>query len=287
MAQARQLSHQITALSEQWDGLKIQLTQARDEQKAAQRTYQQDATRLGAGRREVGQLAAQSYMNGGLDASLELLTTSNPKGFLSRAAIMQQIQRQNGDRIGQLATATAAALRARETARQQSRVVAGLVAKMSKKKAAIEAKIKILNGSVYKQAMAVFQQTGQYPNLRLPTTNTVGVQALRYALGKRGDPYVWGAAGPNAFDCSGLVKWAYAQVGISLPHYTVYQFNSGEHISRSQLEPGDLVFFYSDIGHVGMYIGNGLMVDAPTFGEPVQVQPVMWNVFVGAVRIVA
>ncbi len=103
---------------------------------------------------------------------------------------------------------------------------------------------------------------------------------------RRGDEYVWGAAGPSTFDCSGLVMWAYAQVGISLPHYTVSQYNMGEHISRSQLEPGDLVFFFSDIGHVGIYLGGGLMVDAPSTGQVVQVQPVMWNVFVGAVRIV-
>ncbi len=81
--------------------------------------------------------------------------------------------------------------------------------------------------------------------------------------------------------------WAYAHVGISLAHYTGDQWNEGEHISRSQLQPGDLVFFFPDIGHVGMYVGNGLMVDAPDFGQPVQVQPVFWSAFVGAVRIVA
>jgi cell wall-associated NlpC family hydrolase len=96
---------------------------------------------------------------------------------------------------------------------------------------------------------------------------------------------VWGAAGPSSFDCSGLVMWAYEQVGISLEHFTGDQWNEGQHISKSQLEPGDLVFFFPDIGHVGMYVGNGLMVDAPTFGQVVQVQPVLWNDYVGAVRI--
>jgi cell wall-associated NlpC family hydrolase len=134
--------------------------------------------------------------------------------------------------------------------------------------------------------MAVFNQTGNYPNFRMPTANTIGAQALRWALSKRGDPYVWGAAGPSSFDCSGLVLWAYAKVGISLPHFTGDQWNMGVHVGRNQLQPGDLVFFYPDIGHVGLYIGNGLMVDAPDFGEDVQVQPVMWSVYVGAVRIV-
>ena len=158
---------------------------------------------------------------------------------------------------------------------------------MAAKTKLIQGKANTLNSAAFRQAMDVFDKTGQYPNIDIPTTNTVGAEALRYALTRRGDPYVWGAAGPGEFDCSGLVLWAYAQVGISLEHYTGDQWNEGEHISRSELEPGDLVFFFQDIGHVGMYIGNGLMVDAPTFGQPVQVQPVLWDVYVGAVRIVA
>ncbi len=286
VAQAKALSEQINTLSEQYDGLRIQLTQARAEEKIAAQTYAQDASRLTAGRLAVGQLAAQSYMTGGLDSSLQLLTTSSPDVLINRAAIVQQLQQENGDRISQLAIAEAAALRARETAQQQSTQAARLAATMASKKNAIQQKINTLNSATFAKAMAVFQQTGQYPNISIPTANTIGAEALRYALTRRGDPYVWGAAGPSAFDCSGLVMWAYAQVGISLPHYTVDQFNMGVHVSQSQLQPGDLVFFYAGIQHVGLYIGNGLMVDAPDFGQVVKVEPVMWSVYVGAVRIV-
>jgi cell wall-associated NlpC family hydrolase len=286
LARARALSEQINTLSEQYDGLRIQLSQARAEQRIAARTYARDAARLGAGRLSVGQLAAQSYMTGGLYNTLQLLTSSQPETLISRAAIIQQLQQQNGDRISQLATAAQAAARARAAAQQQSRRVARLAAAMAAKRDAIQRKINVLNSATFAKAMAIFRQTGQYPNINIPTANTIGAQALRWALTRRGDPYVWGAAGPSAFDCSGLVMWAYAQVGISLPHYTGAQWNMGIHVSRSQLQPGDLVFFYPDIGHVGLYIGDGLMVDAPDFGEPVQVQPVMWDVYVGAVRIV-
>ena len=286
LARARVLSNQINSLDEQYNGLQIQFTQARTEAKVAQRTYAEDLVRLGAGKVTIGQLAAQSYMNGGLDTSLEMLTSSNPQTVIDRAAIMQQLQRENGDRVGQLAAAVAAAQRARETARQQGQLAARLAKQMAAKQQAAQKKINLLNSAVFAKAMAVFNQTGKYPTINLPTANTIGAQALQYALSKRGDPYVWGAAGPNAFDCSGLVLWAYAQVGISLPHYTGDQWNMGVHVSRADLQPGDLVFFYADIGHVGLYIGNGLMVDAPDFGEPVQVQPVMWDVYVGAVRIV-
>ena len=286
VARARTLSNEINSLDEQYNGLRVELSQARAQAQVAQRTYAQDIVRLSAGQLSIGQLAAQSYMNNGLNTSLELLTTSNAQNLLSRASFMEQLQTENGDRVGQMAAAVAAAQRARESATQQGKIMSKLAAEMAVKRDAAQKKINILNSAVFAQAMAVFNKTGNYPNINIPTTNSVGAQALRFALTRRGDPYVWGAAGPGSFDCSGLVLWAYAQVGISLPHFTGDQWNMGVHVARSQLQPGDLVFFYPDIGHVGLYIGNGLMVDAPDFGETVQVQPVMWDVYVGAVRIV-
>jgi cell wall-associated NlpC family hydrolase len=286
VARARTLSNEINSLDEQFNGLRIQLSQARTQAKVAQRTYAQDIVALSAGRLSIGQLAAQSYMNNGLDTTLSLLTTSNAQNMISRAAIMQQLQTQNSDRVGQMVAAVAAAQRAKASAEQQGKIASRLAAAMAAKRQAAQNKINLLNSKVFAKAMAVFKQTGNYPNINIPTANTIGAQALRFALTKRGDPYVWGAAGPSSFDCSGLVLWAYAQVGISLPHFTGDQWNMGVHVARADLQPGDLVFFYPDIGHVGLYIGNGLMVDAPNFGETVQVEPVMWDVYVGAVRIV-
>jgi peptidoglycan DL-endopeptidase CwlO len=287
VAQAKNLARQIEDLSNNYDGLQIQLSEARAEAKTAAITFRQDAARLGAGQAAIGQLAAESYMNGGLASPLQVLTSNNTSTLLSRVAIMQQLQDENGDRVAELSTAEAAAQRAHDTAVQQAQRVAALSSQMAREKQIIQGKVNTLNSAAFAQAMAIFQKTGSYPNLNLPTANTVGEEALQYALTRRGDPYVWGADGPNEFDCSGLVKWAYAQVGIDLPHYTVSQWDMGEHISRSQLEPGDLVFFYPTIEHVGMYVGDGLMLDAPATGQVVQIQPVMWDVYVGAVRIVA
>jgi cell wall-associated NlpC family hydrolase len=286
VAQARALSNEINSLNEQYNGLRIQLTQAQTEARVAEGTYVRDLTELRAGNLAVGQLAAQSYMNGGLSTPLELLTTSTASTLIGRAAFVQELQKENGDQVSQIAEGVAAAQRARASAEQQTQRAKRLTAQMATKRHQAQGKITLLNSSVFKKAMAVFNQTGNYPNIAIPTANTIGAQALRWALTRRGDPYVWGAAGPSSFDCSGLVLWAYAKVGISLPHFTGDQWQMGVHVGRNQLEPGDLVFFYPDIGHVGLYIGNGLMVDAPDFGEDVQVQQVMWNVYVGAVRIV-
>jgi peptidoglycan DL-endopeptidase CwlO len=286
VAEANVLSNQIDELGQQYDALKIQLTEAREEAAIAKQTAQRDQQALGAGQAQVGQIAAEGYMMGGLDPTIEMLQAQNPQQLLNRASIMLQLQYQQGGTMSLLQSAEDAADRAKQISTQAETQAATLSAAMSKKVSQIQAKENVLNSSAFSQALAVFDQTGQYPNIQV-SGDTVGEQALRFALTRIGDPYVWGGAGPDDFDCSGLVMWAYAQVGISLEHFTGDQWNEGEHISRSQLEPGDLVFFFADISHVGMYIGNGMMVDAPTFGQDVQIQPVMWNVYVGAVRIVA
>jgi peptidoglycan DL-endopeptidase CwlO len=118
IAKARALSNQINQLDEQYNGLRIQLSQARTQAKVAQRTYAQDIVALSAGRLSIGQLAAQSYMNSGMDTTFSLLTSSNAQNMISRAAIMQQLQTQNSDRVGQMVAAVAAAQRAKASALQ-------------------------------------------------------------------------------------------------------------------------------------------------------------------------
>ena len=204
--------------------------------------------------------------------------------MLNRASIIVQLQQENGSKITAVAAAEAAAKRALLTAAQDERQAAVLSATMKAKVAVIQKKENVLNSAAYTKAMQIYQQTGKYP-YTVPTGDSIGAQALRWALTRLGDMYVWGAAGPTTFDCSGLVMWSYAHVGISLAHFTGLQWNEGVHIPRSQLAPGDLVFFFQDLGHVGMYIGNGMMVNAPTFGQPVQVAPVFWSAYMGAVRI--
>ena len=99
-----------------------------------------------------------------------------------------------------------------------------------------------------------------------------------------GDAYVYGAMGENAFDCSGLTMRAWAQAGVSLPHSSGAQFGSGPRVSASDLQPGDLVFYYSPISHVGMYIGNGMIVHAANPGTGVAVSGLYSMPYVGAVR---
>jgi peptidoglycan DL-endopeptidase CwlO len=105
----------------------------------------------------------------------------------------------------------------------------------------------------------------------VPPASSVGAQAVQIAMGELGVPYVWGGASPAGFDCSGLTMWVYAQLGIPLGHYTGSQWASGVPVPYDQLAPGDLVFFEPDIGHVGIYIGNGQFIHAPHTGTVVQI----------------
>jgi cell wall-associated NlpC family hydrolase len=95
--------------------------------------------------------------------------------------------------------------------------------------------------------------------------------AVDTALAQLGDPYVWAAAGPDAFDCSGLTQYAYAAAGVSLPHSSSMQSTVGTPVAYADLQPGDLVFFYNPVGHVGIYIGNGQMIHAPHTGDVVKI----------------
>jgi cell wall-associated NlpC family hydrolase len=285
VAQAKQLEFEINSLSEQYDGLRIQLTRAKANAKIAQQAASRGQAELAVGQQAIAQLAAANYMNSGLDPTFQALTTGNPGQFLSQASAIAEMDQSSGVMVSTLSHQVEQALRDKETAQQQIAAVNALENQMNGKKKLILAKIDKVNSAAMKQAMNIFEQTGQYPKVTIPTANTVGAQALQAAISRLGYPYIWGAAGPTSFDCSGLMMWAYQQVGISLPHFTVSQYNSGVHVSRNDLEPGDLVFFFPNISHVGMYIGNGMMIDAPNFGENVKVQPIYWNAFVGAVRI--
>jgi cell wall-associated NlpC family hydrolase len=110
--------------------------------------------------------------------------------------------------------------------------------------------------------------------------------AIDTALAQRGKPYVWAGSGPNSFDCSGLTSFAYKAAGINLPRTSKAQATVGTPVARAALKPGDLVFFYSPISHVGIYIGNGQMVHAPTSGDVVKVTNVSaMGHFAGARRL--
>jgi cell wall-associated NlpC family hydrolase len=171
-----------------------------------------------------------------------------------------------------------------------ARLVAAQEARQLQMQRAAELRLKAQQQDAAEQA----QQTVVGATAVTPQADTVvapppthgGVVGV--ALSQLGTPYVWGGAAPGGFDCSGLVMWAYAQVGVSLPHSSYAQYGYGVPVSRDQLQPGDLVFF-DGLGHVGIYIGGGQFVHAPHTGDVVKISSLgeSWYsaMFVGARRI--
>ncbi|WP_255658224.1 C40 family peptidase [Actinoplanes sp. L3-i22] len=140
---------------------------------------------------------------------------------------------------------------------------------LKQKKSAIEKEITSLQKLRLKAYGAAGASDGPYKTGPCPVeyTNDKGGRAAQRACDLVGKPYVFGSEGPNSYDCSGLTKAAWAAVGVHLEHYTKDQWASGKSVSRSELRPGDLVFYYSDVHHVSIYIGGGMVVHAPHTGD--------------------
>ena len=168
VSQARQLTYQVNALSEQYDGLRVELSSARAAAAKAQQAAVRDAAALKTSQAAVSRLAAASYENAGYDPSLEILTAGNADQFLDQASIMQELGQENGTRVSQLRVAQAADKRANQTAEQQISNVTALESAMNVKTKVIQAEINKINSSAITQAMAIFHQTGHYPNIIIP-----------------------------------------------------------------------------------------------------------------------
>jgi len=278
--QATRAQNQLEQLTEKYNGLKVQLDQAGKAAQVADDNAKRQQTALQQVQKKIGQLAASSYMNGGVDPAVAFATSKNPQELLDQASTLNYFAAQDGTQIKSLATAMQAAVRARKAAQDRTTEVKALTAQLDTQKKQLE---QVYNSARQKIAKRDPSQLANIP--AIVGGSSTAQQALQWALKQLGKPYVWGAAGPNSFDCSGLTMWAYGKVGISLPHFTGSQWNSGTHVSRSELQPGDLVFFYSDRHHMGMYLGNGMMVHAPHTGDVVRIAPLDGRPFAGGVRV--
>ncbi|MUL40370.1 NlpC/P60 family protein [Streptomonospora sp. PA3] len=137
-------------------------------------------------------------------------------------------------------------------------------------------------------ALGLVPATPAVAEERVQQASSVAREAVAHAKDQIGKPYRWGAEGPGSFDCSGLVQYAYKKAGKRIGRTTYTQFDQGRSVSRSKLRPGDLVFFYSGPGHVGMYVGKGRMIHSPSSGKRVKIVKMSGYYnrhFVGARRI--
>ncbi|WUI00055.1 NlpC/P60 family protein [Spirillospora sp. NBC_00431] len=277
-SKALKLADQLEQLTEQYNGLKVKLAQSQRAAKVATENAERQEKSLQSIRQKVGSLAATSYMQGGSDPAVSFVASQDPQNVLDQAATLNYFAKRDSTKVLGLMQAMQAAQRARKSAEARAAQVKTLRTELDSQRKKVTDAYEKVRGTLVKRDPTQLA--------KLPVIGTgKGAQALRYAMSKIGDPYVWGAAGPNSFDCSGLTMWAYKQVGIHLPHYTGSQWNAGTHVSRSELQPGDLVFFHSDLHHMGIYVGNGKMLHAPHTGDVVKIAPMAGRPFAGGVRV--
>ncbi|WP_283139213.1 C40 family peptidase [Rhizohabitans arisaemae] len=282
-----QLHLEIGQLTEEYNGLRVRLQQARKTAGAARGNLARSEERLEERRQKAALLAGGSYMTGSLDSALLLAFSTNPDGYLDRATMLHELQLSHGEELTELVNAMEAAKRASTLAEAREAEVGSLVDEVEARRAKITALVAKAETRLFREAAEEADSSrGRRTRVDVPIIGSGrAAQAAKWALTQQLKPYVWGAEGPNSYDCSGLVMAAFQTVGINLPHYTGNQWTSGTHISKEELKPGDLVFFYKDLHHVGIYVGGGLMVHAPQSGDVVHVTPIDRRPFAGAVRI--
>ncbi|MCW3842938.1 NlpC/P60 family protein [Micromonospora yasonensis] len=218
---------------------------------------------------QVGDLAARYYIDGPSQEIGALLVSTKPGTLAEQLVILDRLAEQQRKQV-----AGVLAIRDRYLAQKQK--LDALIATEMKQKAELAAKKKQINAEIKRLTAMLPVSSVRVENC--PSIDGVVSSAARTAIktacAQVGDPYVWGATGPNSFDCSGLTQYAYKAAGISLTHFTGAQWNEGRPVSRADARPGDLVFFFSDLHHMGLYLGNGIMVHAPRTGKPVQVSSI-------------
>ncbi|WP_090766722.1 NlpC/P60 family protein [Nonomuraea maritima] len=285
--QVEKMHNDIETLSEQYNGQREKLKTAKKAADAAQKTLSTSESDLAAKRAKAAALAQNAYITGGFSKALAFTASRNPEDFLNRAATTFALEQQQGQEVVQLAKAMDAAKRARAGAKSRIDEVQTIVSDLDAKRDKITKLVTKVESNLFRRALGEAGQPGTRAtrvNLPVPGDGKAAA-AVRWALSQQLKPYVWGAAGPSSYDCSGLVMAAYRQVGISLPHYTGSQWTAGTHIDRSDLRPGDLVFFYNDLHHVGLYLGGGMMIHAPRTGDVVRIASIANRPFAGAVRV--
>ena len=305
------LNRQAEHAGEAYNNAKVELQQTsrrlsaiRDRAERQQRTVDEMRT-------VIGRIAATAYKNGSMDSSIALVLSADPTQFLRQAADLTQLGRRQAAMLRDMSTARLRLSQDRKAVRAERGRAAALKQDLADQKASVERKLGSARRLV--ASLEAEQRAQLAAEQRRATLSAVGdrvavgdrasrggdrtpapsydgpasgraAEAVQTAYAQLGDPYVWGAAGPNAFDCSGLTMYSWGAAGVSLPHSSVAQYSAVRHVSLNELQPGDLVFYYSPISHVALYIGGGKILDAPYPGLSVRISGLYSMPVVGAGR---
>ncbi len=300
-AKVDSLNHQAEVATQRFNQAKVDTDTARRKADGLLDQVASGAQRLNDTRRVLGQYAAEQYRSGGLGQTATFLLTANPEGFFEQAHVMKRATAQQDKVLTQYETQQASAARKRTQAARSLQTLTSSQQRLATDRRTVQSKLRaaqsLLNSlnaqqkAKLAQLQARKEAAARASAARLAAADhssgsysAKAAKAIAFARAQLGKPYVWGATGPNSFDCSGLTQAAWAAAGVTLPRTTWDQVDVGTRVAISDLKPGDLVFYYSDISHVAMYIGNGQMIQAPHTGAVIDIQPVTEMPIYGATR---
>jgi peptidoglycan DL-endopeptidase CwlO len=302
-AQLRAFNEQFEKVTEQYNDARIVLVKRTAQAKTAQAKATAAAKTVSAYQGRIKQLVSSENRSDPFGTFGAMLSSDSPTDFVSQASIMQVVSSRRAAVLTAATKASTAAAKAASDAKAAQAAAAKLTHDLSVKRTALskqaaqsQAMLNRLSSSERQSFLAAQggstdrasrdesrTDTGTPPTVNVPASGGAAT-AIAAARSKLGSAYVWAASGPSTFDCSGLTMYAWAQAGVSLPHSSAMQFSSGNKVSASSLQPGDLVFYGSPIHHVALYVGGGQVIHAPQTGDVVRYASVDMMPISGAVR---
>ncbi|MFE2978555.1 NlpC/P60 family protein [Streptomyces sp. NPDC059258] len=280
-AKVDKLYHEAEAATEKYNGAKEQQDNLKKEVDALQDKVARGQAELNTLRTELGSIATAQYRSGGIDPSVALFLASDPDSFLDQASALDQLTVKQTESLQKIQSKQRTLAQQRKEAQDKLGDLADVRKALGENKKKYQGKLadaqQLLNTLTQAERTKMAQEeqrASRAASDRVELGNEApasgrGAAALSAAATQIGKPYVSGGSGPNSYDCSGLTQWAFAQAGVSITRTTYTQQNDGQRIGRSQLKPGDLVFF-NGLSHVGFYAGNNQILHAPKPGTVVR-----------------
>jgi cell wall-associated NlpC family hydrolase len=284
-ARVDRLYHEAEIASERYNDIRLELDESREELTTLRRDLKRQTKAAERVRDEVAASVVSQYQGSAFSSTSQVLLSEDPDAFLETLSTVSAYDEQRAQLMDAYAL-EAERLQLRKKAMQRELAeIAEDKKRLAEEKQEIDAKAaeadELLSELEAEQRRAMAAPSAA-PQPAAVSGDAAAV--VDYALAQVGGAYVWGAEGPDSYDCSGLTLMAWAQAGVSLPHSASAQMSSGTPVSQSELAPGDLVFYYSPVSHVGIYIGNGQIVHAANPSSGVAVADVSSMPYSGAVR---
>ncbi|WFB83447.1 MULTISPECIES: NlpC/P60 family protein [Streptomyces] len=283
-AKVDKLYEEAEQATEKYNGAKEKQEKLQKEVSTIQDNVARGQEDLNALRDGLGSMASAQYRSGGIDPSLQLFLSADPDDYLDKASTLDQLSGQQVEALKKIQEKQRELSQHRSEASEKLKDLSATRTELGNKKKQVQGKLseaqKLLNTLTAQERAALKKEeaqratrAGERAGLGGSGTPASGRAAAAFAAAqsKIGTPYVYGATGPSSFDCSGLTSWAYSQAGVGIPRTSEAQTGAGTRISSmGDLQVGDLVFFFNDLHHVGLYAGNGQVLHAPRTGTVVR-----------------